>query len=221
MTNETTDPQFDPQDATPILPAHMSDTIGAIAKLHADHERAATPVQRLIERSTEWLAKPRFIGAFTLFVAAWVAIVGLQTMFYGSSFDPPPFNLLQGVLTVMAVYMTALILSTQRRAGQLASHREQLTLELATLSEQKSAKTIALLEEIRRDNPLLPNRVDEDAIAMSESVDPESVLKAIIHTQAELNETLEPETIEIPTHEPPIGIPPETLKRSSQAPTTK
>lgn len=206
MTNETTHPQSDPQDATPILPAHMSDTIGAIAKLHADHERAATPIQRLIERSTEWLAKPRFLGTFTLFVAAWLSIVGLQTLFYGSSFDPPPFNLLQGVLTVMAVYMTAIILSTQRRAGQLASHREQLTLELATLSEQKSAKTIALLEEIRRDNPLLPNRADEDAEAMSESVDPESVLHAILHTQAELKETIEPASIESTSSEAPTQV---------------
>lgn len=188
MTNIPVPQPFNPQDATPILPAHMSDTISAIAKLHADHERAASPIQRLIERTTEWLGKPRFLGEFTLFVAGWVSIVELQMKFYGSSFDPPPFNLLQGILTVLAVYITALILSTQRRAGQLASHREQLTLELATLAEQKSAKTIALLEEIRRDNPLLPNRLDKDADAMAQTADPEAVLKSIINTQEELKE---------------------------------
>ena len=192
MTNIPVPQPFNPQDATPILPAHMSDTISAIAKLHADHERAASPIQRLIERTTEWLGKPRFLGEFTLFVAGWVSIVGLQMKFYGSSFDPPPFNLLQGILTVLAVYITALILSTQRRAGQLASHREQLTLELATLAEQKSAKTIALLEEIRRDNPLLPNRLDEDADAMAQTADPESVLRSIINTQEELREVKVP-----------------------------
>ena len=192
MTNIPVPQPFNPQDATPILPAHMSDTISAIAKLHADHERAASPIQRLIERTTEWLGKPRFLGEFTLFVAGWVSIVGLQMKFYGSSFDPPPFNLLQGILTVLAVYITALILSTQRRAGQLASHREQLTLELATLAEQKSAKTIALLEEIRRDNPLLPNRLDKDADAMAQTADPEAVLKSIINTQEELKEVKVP-----------------------------
>lgn len=188
MTTVPGPPPFNPQDATPILPAHMSETIGAIAKLHADHERAATPIQRLIEKTTEWLGKPRFLGEFTIFVAGWVTVVGLQMKLYGRSFDPPPFNLLQGILTVVAVYITSLILSTQRRAGQLASHREQLTLELATLAEQKSAKTIALLEEIRRDNPLLPNRPDEDADAMARTVDPEAVLKSIIQTQEELRE---------------------------------
>ncbi|GAC1572491.1 MAG: DUF1003 domain-containing protein [Sphingomicrobium sp.] len=192
MTNTPAPPPFNPQDATPILPAHMSETISAIAKLHADHEREATPTQRLIEKTTEWLGKPRFLGEFTIFVVGWVGIVGLQTKLYGSSFDPPPFNLLQGVLTVLAVYITALILSTQRRAGQLASHREQLTLELATLAEQKSAKTIAMLEEIRRDNPLLPNRVDKDAEARAETVDPGAVLKSIIETQEELKERKTP-----------------------------
>lgn len=179
MAKRTAPRPINPKDLTPIPATHMSDTIDAIAKLHANHERDATPIQRLIERATEWLAKPRFVAVLTIFVAGWVAVAELQPIFFSTSFDPPPFNLLQGVLTVLAVYMTALILSTQRRAGRLASHREQLTLELATLAEQKSAKTIALLEEIRRDNPLLPNRVDEDADAMAECVDPEAVLKAI------------------------------------------
>lgn len=168
-----------PTDLTPILPTHMSDTISAIAKLHADHERDATVIQHLMERTTDWFGKPRFVAVFTGFVAIWIAIVELESRLTGHSFDPQPYNLLQGVLTVLAVYMTALILSTQRRASRLADHREQLTLELATLAEQKSAKTIALLEELRRDSPHLPDRVDDEANAMSQSADPGSVLQAI------------------------------------------
>ena len=52
---------------------------------------------------------------------------------------------------LLALYVTVLILTTQRRDDQLASYREQLTLELAILGEQKSAKIISLLEELRRD----------------------------------------------------------------------
>jgi uncharacterized membrane protein len=50
-----------------------------------------------------------------------------------------------------------------RREYQLAQLREQLTLELAILSEQKTAKVIQLLEESRRDNPHIRNRVDQEA----------------------------------------------------------
>ena len=78
-----------------------------------------------------------------------------------------------------------MILTTQRRQDQLAQHREQLTLELSILSEQKTAKIIQLMEEARRDNPGLRNRVDEEAAAMAIPADPQSVLNAIKETHAE------------------------------------
>ena len=83
--------------------------------------------------------------------------------------------------------MVILILATQQREYQLAQLREQLTLELAILSEQKTAKVIQLLEESRRDNPLIRDRVDQEAEAMAQPADPQSVLDAIkeIHAEAE------------------------------------
>jgi uncharacterized membrane protein len=71
-----------------------------------------------------------------------------------------------------------LILITQRREDELAGHRDQLTLQLGILSEQKSAKIIELLEELRRDAPDLRNRLDPEATAMSTPADHE-VLNAI------------------------------------------
>jgi uncharacterized membrane protein len=79
----------------------------------------------------------------------------------------------------MALYVTLFILTTQRRDDELASYREQLTLELAILGEQKAAKIISLIEELRRDDPTLRNRVDEVAAAMSIPADPQVVLDAI------------------------------------------
>jgi uncharacterized membrane protein len=72
----------------------------------------------------------------------------------------------------VSLYIVVLILATQRREYQLAQLREQLTLELAILSEQKTAKVIQLLEESRRDNPLIRNRVDQEAEAMAQPADP-------------------------------------------------
>jgi uncharacterized membrane protein len=72
-----------------------------------------------------------------------------------------------------------------RPQGRVAQLREQLTLELAILSEQKTAKAIQLLEESRRDNPLIRDRVDHEAEAMAQPADPHSVLEAIKETHAE------------------------------------
>jgi uncharacterized membrane protein len=75
--------------------------------------------------------------------------------------------------------LTVLILATQRRENELASHHEHLTLELAILSEQKSAKIIALLEELRQDHPDIHDRIDREAAALSEPTDAQSVLETI------------------------------------------
>ena len=79
--------------------------------------------------------------------------------------------------------MTVLILTTQRREDKLAGLRDQLTLELSILSEQKSAKIIGLLEELRRDDPNISDRQDEHADALSKPADPNAVLDALKDTQ--------------------------------------
>jgi uncharacterized membrane protein len=163
-------------DEIPILPAHIEDTIRAIAKLHADHREEAGSLQQLVERLTAWIGRPQFIAALTVFIGLWiVGNVGLLVS-GKAPWDDPPFAWLQGALGFLALYVTILILTTQRREDELASYREQLTLELAILSEQKSAKIIALLEEMRRDSPAL---IDEEAAAMAVAADPQAVLDAI------------------------------------------
>ena len=164
---------------TPILPAHIQDTVEAIAKLHAEHQQAAGRLQHLVERLTGWIGRPQFIALLTGAMLLWVGANLLATWAGGAAWDEPPFAWLQGVVGLLALYVTVLILTTQRREDQLAGYREQLTLELAIVSEQKSAKIIALLEEMRRDNPNLRNRVDAEAVAMAVPADPQAVLDAI------------------------------------------
>ncbi len=173
-------------DSTPILPAHIEDTVQAIAKLHADHYRRATPLQRLIETSTARAGRPRFVAIVTVLVLGWVALNVAMQLVGRAPIDKPPFFSMQGVIGLAALYMTMLILTTQRREDELATHREQLTLELAILSEQKAAKIIELLEELRRDNPHIHDRHDPQAEEMAKPADPQAVLDAIKDTHEEM-----------------------------------
>ena len=171
---------------TPILPAHIEDTVQSIARLHAEHYQQATRLQRIVDRMTSLVGRPSFVGLLTALVLGWM-LANLGAAWLGHEpVDPPPFAWLQGVVGLMALYITVLILATQRREDQLAGHREQLTLELAILSEQKSAKIIELLEEMRRDDPSLRNRVDHEAAAMSMPADPQAVLDAIKDSHEEI-----------------------------------
>ena len=76
-----------------------------------------------------------------------------------------------------------MILATQRREYQLAQLREQLTLELAILSEQETAKVIQLLKESRRDNPLIRDRVDQEAEAIAQPADLQSDTRDVMSCQ--------------------------------------
>lgn len=167
---------------TPILPAHINDTVRAIARLHAEHQSEATTLQRIVERLIAGAGRPRSLIALTALMVGWMGVNLALPALGHKAWDEPPFSWLQGATGVAALYMTVLILVTQRREDQLASHREQLTLELGILSEQKAAKIIELLEELRRDLPHVRDRVDEEAVAMSAPADPEAVLNAIKET---------------------------------------
>jgi len=170
---------------SPIVPLHIEETIRSIARLHAEHYQNATPLQRAVDRMTALLGRPGFIGALTGIVVGWISLNLLAAALGYHPIDVPPFSWLQGAISVVSLYMVVLILVTQRRADEFSQHREQLTLELAMLGEQKTTKVIQLLEESRRDNPLIRNRVDQQAEAMARPADAPSMLEAIKETRAE------------------------------------
>ena len=85
----------------------------------------------------------------------------------------------------MSLYFVVLILTTQSRDDRLTQRSEKLNLELAILSEQKTAKVVALLEELRRDSPAVRDRVDKQADVMARPVDPQSVIDAIKETRSD------------------------------------
>lgn len=173
----------------PILPAHVEETIRSITQLHAEHHEKATPLQRTVDRMTSLLGHPRVLGVLTLSVVGWIGFNLLTAALGYRPIDPPPFAWLSSAVSLVSLYIVVLILATQRREDQLAQHHSMLTLELAILSEQKTAKVIQLLEETRRDNPLLRNRIDQEADAMALPADPQSVLDAIKETHAKAEQT--------------------------------
>lgn len=173
----------DSQARTAQLPAHIEETIGSIAKMHAAHRDGATRYERILGRATAVVGSSRFIGVLLLTVAGWIAVNLLCSALGRPAFDPPPFFWLEGALTLLSLLLVAAIVAEQRREDQIARQREFLTLQLAILSEQKAAKVIALLEEFRRDSPAIPNRVDPRADELSQSASPQTVLDAINQSQ--------------------------------------
>lgn len=154
----------------------------AVLALRARQEEQVDRHQRLIERLTYGLGRPSTIYTTLLMVVAWIAFNLLAPVFSLPVLDPPPFSRMQGVISLTALLMTTMVLTTQNRQARHAEQRAHLDLEVNILSEQKIAKLIGLIEELRRDMPNVHNRRDSVAEEMTRALDPETVISALEET---------------------------------------
>jgi uncharacterized membrane protein len=180
------DPKASTTSNDAILPSHIAETVDAIAQIHADHHLKRTAMEKFMDNWTARLARPPVLAGVVGGVALWIAANCLAPLAGYAVMDSPPFPWLFEALTFLSLVMGILILSTQRRADQLAELREQMTLELASVTERKVAKVIELIEELRRDSPTLKNRTDHEAKQMSVRTSPGEVLTAIKDSHEEL-----------------------------------
>lgn len=166
----------DAPEAGPQLADHVAASVDAIANFHQEHYRSASGLQRAFDAATERLGRPLFVAFVVLGIVAWVVVAAFHA---GRDVADPVFGWLELTATVAALAVAMLILVTQQRQDRLSERRAQLTLELAMLADRKSAKIIALLEELRHDAPSLRNRHDAESAEMATPADPNSVLKAL------------------------------------------
>ena len=187
----TTDPATPGGVADPELDALVSQNVEVIGQLHASAERGVSRYQRAIEAATRFLGRPLFLYLILAFVMLWVGVNLIAPRLHWPPFDPPPFSWLQGLIGLAALLMPTVVLITQNRQGGVEQRRAQLDLQVNLLAEQKIAKLIALVEELRRDLPNVHDRADPEAVAMSESADPHAVLAALEETLERVEEEVQ------------------------------
>ena len=158
---------------------NRNENVETLASLRARAQQDVSGHQRRIESLTAQLGQPLSFYVIVAGVVAWSGFNLLAPHLGMRPFDPPPFVWLQGLVGLGALLMGTIILITQNRQTRHAEQRSQLDLQVNLLAEQKAAKIIALLEELRRDLPTVRNRVDEVADAMEAPVDPHAVLSAL------------------------------------------
>lgn len=134
--------------------------------------------QRLIEKLSLLIGQPTFLGATLVVVVLWVA-VNLWLHQSGHAFDEPPFHLMQGLVGLGALVAATVVLIKQNRLAGIADQRAHLDLKVTLLTEQKAAKLIDLLEELRRDLPNVNDREDPVAVELKNAMNPKLVLAAL------------------------------------------
>ena len=161
------------------MPASDEETVDQLAKLYDRHDQRTSRIQRAADRMTSALGQPVSLLVIFGLAIAWVVGNYIARSIGSTALEEFPFPDLAFVATIAALLVALLILTTQRHQEALAENRAQLTLHIAMLSERKIAKVIELLEEQRRDNPMLPTRVDAEAAELAEPSNHETTLTLI------------------------------------------
>ena len=157
----------------------ISQNIEAVLEFYTREEQKISRSQRILERISLFIGRPAFLGFILLFVALWMLANAVLLHLGMIEFDPAPHIWLQGIVGLGALLTATVVLSRQNRLAGLAEQRAHLDLKGTLLTEQKAAKLIDLLEELRRDLPDVKNRHDPEAAVLQQSMNPELVLAAL------------------------------------------
>ena len=172
-----------PPVATPSAESAESGQIGQnIAAVHGFYtreERKRSASQRHAENIGRVVGRPAFLVAILVFVSAWMGANLALPAWGRAAFDEAPFFWLQGLIGLAALLTTTVVLIKQNRVAKLGEQRAHLDLKVTLLIEQKTAKLIDLIEELRRDLPNVKDRHDLGAAFMQQALSPEAVLAAL------------------------------------------
>jgi len=193
MTQNTSNDTSGQEEASEVAGQGLE----TIAAIRERSERQLDKHQLAIEVITGALGRPRTLYVVLTVVIGWTSLnVMMPALFGRPPLDPPPFFWLQGSVALLALLMTTLVLITENRQTRHAEERAHLDLQVNLLTEQKVAKLIALVEELRRDLPMVRNRVDHEAESMQHAVDREAVMAALVNSSD--TPVPEPETMTEP-----------------------
>jgi uncharacterized membrane protein len=171
-------PSDSAKGAAGSLSEHIDQNIETMAALQRREREMTSGPQRLVERVSRFIGRPAYLLGLLVFVVGWVA-TNVGRPFGIASFDPPPFEMLDGILTFSALVTATIVLIAQNRQTRREQQHRHLDLQMGLLTEQKVTKLIHLVEELRRDLPMVKDRDDPQATALQEAADTAAVISAI------------------------------------------
>jgi uncharacterized membrane protein len=161
------------------LSDHISENVESIRELHRRESETLTLSQRRLERISRFVGRPLYLVGIVTFAVLWVVLNLGAPLLHLTPWDPPPFAWLDGLLTFIALITTTVVLIAQNRQERLEQQRAHLDLQVNLLTEQKVTKLIHLLEELRRDLPMVRDRHDPQAVAMQEGADTDHLVSEL------------------------------------------
>lgn len=123
--------------------------IEAIVRLEEEAEAARSLAHRISEAIGGFAGTLSFVVVHLAVLALWI-VVNLGLLPGVPVFDPYPFSLLSGGMSMEAVLLTAFVLLKQNRMSNRSDRRSHLDLQINLLSEREITKVIQMLDRMSR-----------------------------------------------------------------------
>ena len=160
-------------------PSHLDQNIDSVLEVQKREWEQRSPSQRFVDRVSRYISRPLYLIVLLDLVIAWITANTLMPLWHVTPIDPFPYPLLEGLLTLAALISTTIVLIAQNRQTRIEQQHMHIALQLNLTTEQKVAKIINLIEELRRDLPMVRNRYDAQAASFAQKTDALQVLSAI------------------------------------------
>jgi uncharacterized membrane protein len=168
-----------PRGDVDSLSEHIDQNIESIVAMQRREWESVSLSQRRVERVSRFIGRPSYLISILGIVAAWALYNSTAAIWGLTPFDAPPFEMLDGIMSLVALITTTIVLIAQNRQAKLEQQHTHLALQVNLLTEQKVTKLIHLIEELRRDLPMVKDRHDAQAAALQERADTARVVSAI------------------------------------------
>jgi uncharacterized membrane protein len=135
--------------------------IETVIGFQAQQERNIPIHEKILSKVASFFGKSIFLYLQLIFFVTW----GLYSHFapHLLPWNLPKFDLEQMGLDMASLLIATGVLVQQTRQDKLAEQRSHLNLQINLLTEQKIAKLIDLIEELRKDLPNIRDRSDRSA----------------------------------------------------------
>jgi uncharacterized membrane protein len=183
ISNPIPEPDF--LDINELLPEQVIKNIAAIATHQDRYHQNSTAHQRGLDKITAIFSRSQFLYVQIGFFTTWWICSYLSNRHILPA-DFPLFDLREEGLGVAGLLISTGVLIYQTRQEQVSEERSHLMLQLNLITEQKIAKLISLVEELRTDLPNVKNRADLEAEIMQQAIDPQAILEVLQHNSEHL-----------------------------------
>lgn len=161
------------EEYDPELAAVLEKNIRTIIRIRQQTHRSSSVEERIAEKISGFAGHVRFLIIHLFLISLYVL---LNTGIFGiKPFDPYPFGLLVGILTVEVLFLSTFILIAQKREQKEADQRADLDLQMSLLNQYELTRALRMLDAIQ-DKLGIPNDDDIELRELEEDVSAEDVL---------------------------------------------